>query len=278
MRLDHVVIAVSDWDRSIRFYRDVMGAQVVDHPDGRVAFRFGDQQLNVHGPGLDVGTLAASPPVAPGGSDLCFVWPGTMATLARHLAAHGVAVGAGPVMRHGGAGAGNSTYFRDPDGSLLEYIVYSGNEPADASPVQAGRSDPACVPGPEGQAAVPDRRVLAPDDATCSASARDPGGLSRCWSLGAIDSPARWTRRASWAYRWPTRPHRSDQGRIFCWDTPVICVRLALSIPGPDNRPGQHSCNSSAEAAMNAATRSPEALHPATERPICVSPEACADG
>jgi catechol 2,3-dioxygenase-like lactoylglutathione lyase family enzyme len=133
VRLDHVVIAVSDWDRSIRCYRDVMGAQVVDHPDGRVAFRFGDQQLNVHGPGHDVGTLVASPPVAPGGSDLCFVWPGTMATLARHLAAHGVAVEAGPVMRHGGAGAGNSTYFRDPDGSLLEYIVYSGNEPADAS-------------------------------------------------------------------------------------------------------------------------------------------------
>jgi catechol 2,3-dioxygenase-like lactoylglutathione lyase family enzyme len=38
-RLDHVVIAVSDWERSIRFYRDVMGAKVVDHPDGRVAFR-----------------------------------------------------------------------------------------------------------------------------------------------------------------------------------------------------------------------------------------------
>ena len=37
VRLDHVVIAVSDWDRSIAFYRDVLGAQVVDHPGGRVA-------------------------------------------------------------------------------------------------------------------------------------------------------------------------------------------------------------------------------------------------
>jgi catechol 2,3-dioxygenase-like lactoylglutathione lyase family enzyme len=130
VRLDHVVIAVSDWDRSIRFYRDVMGAQVIDHPDGRVAFRFGDQQLNVHGPGMDVGTLVACPPVAPGGSDLCFAWPGTPDALARHLAAHGVVVEDGPVVRHGGAGAGNSTYFRDPDGSLLEYIVYSSNEPS----------------------------------------------------------------------------------------------------------------------------------------------------
>jgi catechol 2,3-dioxygenase-like lactoylglutathione lyase family enzyme len=35
VRLDHVVIAVSDWDRSIAFYRDVLGAQVIEDPDGR---------------------------------------------------------------------------------------------------------------------------------------------------------------------------------------------------------------------------------------------------
>ncbi len=73
-RLDQVVITVSDWNCSIAFYRDVLGTQVVDHPDGRVVFRFGDQQLDVHGPGLDVGPLGTSPPVAPGGSDLCLVW------------------------------------------------------------------------------------------------------------------------------------------------------------------------------------------------------------
>jgi catechol 2,3-dioxygenase-like lactoylglutathione lyase family enzyme len=119
------VIAVSDWDRSIAFYRDVLGAEVVDHPGGRVAFRFGSQQLNVHGPGLDVGSLVARPPVTPGGSDLCFVWPGSQDTLAEHLAEHGVAVEQGPVIRYGGAGTGTSIYFRDPDGSLLEFIVYS---------------------------------------------------------------------------------------------------------------------------------------------------------
>lgn len=126
VRLDHVVIAVSDWDRSTAFYRDVLGAQVVDHPDGRVAFRFGDQQLNVHGPGLDLGPLVAFRPVMPGSSDLCLVWPGSAEELAAHLAEHGVIIEAGPVPRHGGAGAGASTYFRDPDGSLLEFICYAG--------------------------------------------------------------------------------------------------------------------------------------------------------
>jgi catechol 2,3-dioxygenase-like lactoylglutathione lyase family enzyme len=124
VRLDHVVIAVSDWDRSIAFYRDVLGAHVVDHPDGHVAFRFGNQQLNVHGPGLDLGTLVAAPPVVAGGSDLCFVWPGSHDELAEHLRAHGIVVEQAPVLRHGGAGEGTSTYFRDPDGSLLEFIVY----------------------------------------------------------------------------------------------------------------------------------------------------------
>ncbi|MEH1130870.1 VOC family protein, partial [Micromonospora sp. CPCC 206061] len=122
VRIDHCVIAVSDWDRSTAFYRDVLGAEVVEHPDGRVAYRFGDQQLNVHGPGLDIGSLVARPPVAPGGSDLCFTWPGTADEAVDHLRAHGVTVEEGPVPRHGGRGRGTSVYFRDPDGSLLEFI------------------------------------------------------------------------------------------------------------------------------------------------------------
>ncbi len=36
----------------------------------------------------------------------------------------GVVVDLGPVGRLGGWGAGTSVYFRDPDGSLLEFISY----------------------------------------------------------------------------------------------------------------------------------------------------------
>ena len=41
-----------------------------------------------------------------------------------HLASHGVAVEAGPLVRAGAKGRGRSVYFRDPDGSLLEFISY----------------------------------------------------------------------------------------------------------------------------------------------------------
>ena len=121
--LDHVVVHVSDWAVATAFYRDVLGAEVVEHPDGRLAFRFGAQQLNLHGPGLDV-TPVARVPVAPGNSDLCFVWPGSPEAAVEHLERHGVAVEEGPVARRGARGQGTSVYFRDPDGSLLELMSY----------------------------------------------------------------------------------------------------------------------------------------------------------
>jgi len=122
IRLDHCVIAVSDWERSDAFYRDVLGAELVPLGDRR-AYRFGDVQLNVHGPGSEPHPRARVP-VPPGGSDLCFRWDGTAASAVEHLEAHGVEVELGPVERTGAGGTGTSVYFRDPDGTLLELIAY----------------------------------------------------------------------------------------------------------------------------------------------------------
>jgi catechol 2,3-dioxygenase-like lactoylglutathione lyase family enzyme len=124
-RLDHVVIHVSDWERSNAFYREVLGAELVER-DGSEArhYRFGDQQLNVHGPGQEPSPVAARP-AEPGGADLCFVWDGPIQAAAQHLEEHGVAVEEGPVTRYGGRGQGTSVYFRDPDGSLLEFLSYA---------------------------------------------------------------------------------------------------------------------------------------------------------
>ena len=120
---DHCVIAVSDWARSNEFYADVLGAEVVPVGNG-YAYRFGSNQLNVHGPGVD-GEPNAEPPVAPGGADLCFVWDGPIEQAVEHLERLGVAVELGPVTRFGARGPGTSVYFRDPDRSLLELIAYA---------------------------------------------------------------------------------------------------------------------------------------------------------
>jgi catechol 2,3-dioxygenase-like lactoylglutathione lyase family enzyme len=123
LRLDHAVIAVSDWERSNAFYRDVLGAEVVELDRGRYAYRIGGQQLNVHGPGATPQPRARTP-VAPGNSDLCFEWPGPIEGAVAHLEHLGVDVELGPDERTGANGPGTSVYFRDPDGSLLELISY----------------------------------------------------------------------------------------------------------------------------------------------------------
>ena len=122
VRLDHVVIAVSDFVRSNAFYREVVGAAIVEL-GGRVAYRVGDQQLNVHGP-LTRPAAVARIPVAPGGSDLCFEWRGSIEEAIARLRDHGVAIEMGPIERQGAKGTGMSVYFRDPDGTLLEFISY----------------------------------------------------------------------------------------------------------------------------------------------------------
>ena len=121
--LDHCVIAVSDWDRSNAFYTDVLGAELVARGEGYV-YRFGTNQLNIHGPGVD-GEPNADPPVAPGGADLCFVWDGPIDGAVAHLESLGVPIELGPVPRYGARGDGASVYFRDPDRSLLELISYN---------------------------------------------------------------------------------------------------------------------------------------------------------
>ena len=123
VKLDHCVIHVTDWEISNTFYRDVLGAELVRREDGGWSYRFGDEQLNLHGPGVSPVPVAKLP-VQPGNSDLCFEWPGPIDEAREHLERNGVEVEMGPVERSGARGTGTSVYFRDPDGSLLEFISY----------------------------------------------------------------------------------------------------------------------------------------------------------
>jgi peroxiredoxin/catechol 2,3-dioxygenase-like lactoylglutathione lyase family enzyme len=142
--LDHCVIHVSDWERSNAFYTTVMGAELIARPVG-YAYRFGDRQLNVHGPGVKPAEVARLP-VAPGNSDLCFEWNGAITDAIRHLESCGVAVEAGPMQRFGAKGAGTSVYFRDPDGSLMEFISYMQGPDKRPQREAPGKHDPTILP------------------------------------------------------------------------------------------------------------------------------------
>ena len=135
--IDHVVLVVRDLERSLAFYRDVLGCRVLREAEWRRGeARFpsvaigGGQMLNLHQAGSPVTPEAANPQVA--SEDLCFVAAVPIAEVQARLAGRGVPVEIGPVQRMGGRSVmGTSVYFRDPDGNLLEIMAYgeSGNAP-----------------------------------------------------------------------------------------------------------------------------------------------------
>lgn len=121
--LDHVVIRVADLERTRAFYARVLGAEARELSYGRLGLRLGDAQINLHGPGSTPAPVAAQR--APTGAfDLCFRFEGSPQEAIAHLRGAGVEPELGPVARTGARGDGDSVYFRDPDGNLLELISY----------------------------------------------------------------------------------------------------------------------------------------------------------
>lgn len=123
---DHVALPLQNVDAMIRFYR-ALGFEVEDNNPQVCVVRFGSNMINFHRPALwqrETFTLRAPKAMPPCG-DLCFVWDGTPATLKAALDGVPVKVEEGPVNRVGGRRTnGSSTYVRDPDGNLLEFIIY----------------------------------------------------------------------------------------------------------------------------------------------------------
>ena len=78
-----------------------------ERPKG-FAYRFGSQQLNLHGPGF-VPAEVARLPVQPGNSDLCFDWPGPIDGAIAHLGRCEVAIERGPMKRFGAKGPGRAS-------------------------------------------------------------------------------------------------------------------------------------------------------------------------
>ena len=133
--LDHVAMPAGDPEALIAFYR-ALGFSVVGEADWRsgampaFALAVGDQKINVHDPKLwqNAEFTLRGPTAEPGCGDFCFVWNGTPEEASAAIVAAGGDVIEGPVTRQGGRAGGltdgTSVYTRDPDGNLVEFIVY----------------------------------------------------------------------------------------------------------------------------------------------------------
>lgn len=123
--IDHVSFPLEDVDAMLAFYR-ALGFDVTEHR-AVVSVHAGAQMINFHRPevwrrgGFTLRAPAAVPPCG----DLCFVWDGTVHGLDARLADVGAEIEEGPVDRVGGRrSTGSSVYVRDPDGNLLEFMIY----------------------------------------------------------------------------------------------------------------------------------------------------------
>ena len=123
--IDHVSLPMQHTDAMIAFYRS-LGFDVAEHK-AVVSVYVGDEMINFHRPEVwarPAFTLRASAAQPPCG-DLCFVWDGSADTLHTRLAGAQAEIVEGPVEREGGRRArATSVYVRDPDGNLLEFMIY----------------------------------------------------------------------------------------------------------------------------------------------------------
>ena len=122
---DHVALPMQNTDAMVAFYR-ALGVPMTETA-GAVSVYFGDQMINFHRPARwqDPSFTLRAPAAKPPCGDLCFVWDGTPAALKAMLDGAGATVIEGPANRQGGRRrTGSSTYVRDPDGNLLEFMIY----------------------------------------------------------------------------------------------------------------------------------------------------------
>lgn len=123
---DHVALPMQNTDAMVAFYRSI-GCEVRENAN-LVSVYVGSQMINFHRTTLwqNASFTLRAPAAKPPCGDLCFVWDGTAAALSAMLERAHAKIETGPVDRAGGRQkTGSSVYTRDPDGNLLEFMIYA---------------------------------------------------------------------------------------------------------------------------------------------------------
>jgi len=122
---DHVALPMQNTEAMLAFYRR-LGFRM-NETANTISVYIGSQMINFHRPAhwQDPSFTLRAPAAKPPCGDLCFVWSGSADALKAWLEKADARIELGPVDRPGGRQkTGSSTYVRDPDGNLLEFMIY----------------------------------------------------------------------------------------------------------------------------------------------------------
>jgi len=123
--IDHIVLTTRDKDACVAFYTRVLGMELISFrtpTEERLAFKFGNQKINLHQWGREFDPKAHVP--VPGSLDLCFIAAVPLDEVMSRLKNANVTIIEGPVAKTGAMGPMRSVYVRDPDLNLVEISVY----------------------------------------------------------------------------------------------------------------------------------------------------------
>ena len=117
--IDHVVLRVSDIERSLHFYTEILGMSLERIIEGINVYqlRCGNNLIDLCV--LPEGTELAEKE-ARGIDHLCLTVHGDFDAIVSFVKAHDVPITFGPVELYGATGYGTSIYVLDPDGHTLE--------------------------------------------------------------------------------------------------------------------------------------------------------------
>ena len=116
--LDHLVLTCVDEAATRHFYTEVLQMKLETFGEGRTAFKFGNQKINLHVRGKEFEPKAHV--AVPGALDLCFIAAVPLDDVIARLKQREWPIIEGPVERTGATQKIRSVYVRDPDLNLIE--------------------------------------------------------------------------------------------------------------------------------------------------------------
>lgn len=118
--IDHIVLTVTDIEKSVAFYKRVLKMKDIVFANGRRALRFGNQKINLQLLGEETRNHAAV-----GSGDLCLITEWPIQDVIQELKNEQIEILEGPILKSGATGQITSVYFTDPDRNLVEVSTYS---------------------------------------------------------------------------------------------------------------------------------------------------------